>query len=462
MPIARDAQASAAMPKEPRNAPPRLDWLRIAFQVDLAPSALDEIRARASAERGGAIAVGAMEMSLARGRVPEKYVATNADLALVIDQHAQGGWNVTVQITALFLMRHQLSEAIALTRRVARSLGRVREERVRRIDLAVDVAGAELLDVSTETWMFPRGGGRLNVYEVGNDPDDDLAERVTFRKCGKQSRVTGLMFCPGSTIVGRIYDKRAELATRPADDSKTIAEFARLEVAGMMNGPVTRVEFQLQGAVLDDLKVNCPHKRATDCTCPPAFRDPDNLEDNIDSAWQYLTRRWLQRFVPDTATRRENCHIDPTWLLLQRVQFRHVAVPAKRGRRPGGATSRQALGTVISSLASSRRIRRIDRHGFDSVEAWVDSLTPRQAEQFVHDTFREIHVTQALHAAHDFLAEGERKNQSIHVIAKELARLVGDKSARAWSIDDEGRLDPVTWTAVTFVPIDSLPMTSAA
>ncbi|NDD30628.1 MAG: hypothetical protein EB084_20400, partial [Proteobacteria bacterium] len=125
-------------------------------------------------------------------------------------------------------------------------------------------------------------------------------------------------------------------------------EHARWRDAGWVEGqPVWRFEAQIRGEAATELNL-----RATRI-----------LEESLDPAWQYVTRKWLRLVDLGEATRRERAPVDPRWQLLQGVAFVHENVaPAVRQRRSrGGADAPQLLGTAVSYLARDGELAEIIR-----------------------------------------------------------------------------------------------------
>jgi hypothetical protein len=134
----------------------------------------------------------------------------------------------------------------------------------------------------------------------------------------------------------RVYDKLAEL-TAHNDEAKRAAEEEVWRRAGRDDdGPVSRVEFQLRGGVLDEL----------------SLRDPAQLGASLDRVWQYCVM-WVRLAIPESASRRARWKTDPRWEATRSVVFERPSEPARRIACRGGAGAAQVIGAMRSHLAGS-------------------------------------------------------------------------------------------------------------
>jgi hypothetical protein len=369
------------------------------------------------------VTIGSLRASLRRkrrGDLSDRWVFQTGDVRGLVDLTAREH-NVEVTASASFLATHTIDEAVQLLVDVARSFGKVSDCRVRRLDLAADFAGFPLRPELVERWMIPRRGKIGNYQPRREEGDDDTQEsppRRTFLDA--VGRVLGFTICAGGTCMARVYDKTAELEVRRLAGyvDKEAIEHARWssfvdwrEWHAPMVAPepawrpldehdrddhgkhacescksarrVTRVEFQLRGEALDDLDLRSPFavcgcgrrdKRIKVETqrCPGGARchSPHAipLASRVDELWQYLTTKWLrllsrERRILENGKleRADRVGDDPAWADVQGVAFTHLYAPAAtRIRRRGGASFEQALGAMLSTLAGTRQLQRIN------------------------------------------------------------------------------------------------------
>ncbi|HXK20886.1 MAG TPA: hypothetical protein VNG33_23910, partial [Polyangiaceae bacterium] len=297
----------------------RVDALVVAFKVAVEPAVNDELDERQSlADLAGAAEVkaGAARFAVKRSRSRDSFVLENADVRLVVDRRARGGWNVEVTVRAVYLATHSLADAIAMPRRLAASFGVVADARLRRFDLSGDFVGFELAPGDIERLQTTRSKAEQfavqdkDVAEVGTPLGRSLRE---YRDSGL--RVTGFAVSSGNPMMARIYDKTVELRL-PGREAKRDIEEARWRANGWDGvQTVVRVEFQHRGAFLDEIRL----------------RDPQRLEGAIDAVWQRDVR-WLTLIDVGSATRRCRCALDPRWEVVTGTIFSHVASPIARSR----------------------------------------------------------------------------------------------------------------------------------
>ena len=185
--------------------------------------------------------------------------------------------------------------------------------------------------------------------------------------------ITGFNISLKNPISGRIYDKTHELASL-GNIAKAVIEHAIWRQAGWNDTQqVTRVEFQHRGEFVDQI----------------GLRDPAALPERLDAIWRYDST-WARLIVPDSATRRHRCKLDPRWLVVQQVVFKHEALPVDRQTLArGGVSIAQLLGAMRSYLGacghlSPIRSLVIDGREVLDEEGYIDALTETQAKEFVY------------------------------------------------------------------------------
>lgn len=412
----RENSGTTSEGKAARSLGCRVDYLTIAFAVELHDDALRLLRQRSTHARefgGGSaefvIADLIAELRPSRDAGVDRWSIRNGDLRGKIGTREPGGWNVELHVRAAYLATHTLAQSIELCERAAAALGPVRARRIRRVDLCADFAGFDLTGELAERWMIPRRG-RLGDFRAEIDDLDDLGflpERRTFRDA--IGHVTGFTFCAGGVCSARVYDKTAELQLSGREEKRAI-ERARWschgwDVDAADPEQVTRVEYQLRGEALDDLDLRDPYRDRHG-------RDR-GLGDVLDPIWRYLTQKWLrllgasrEELLAGSRRRADRIPIDPRWRVVQATTFVHEhAQIAERCRRRGGATHEQALGAALSALAGAGRLPRIAIPS-GATEAQPTYEKPKEfAVSWVTSLLVDAYLTIAMEQADHFVAQ---------------------------------------------------------
>lgn len=384
----------------------RVDALVIAFALSPDPARLDYLAANAEEARDRGAAVLEFPEERLAFEVTKTLLATrvvfgNLDVRCQWDEHAAGGWNLTVTPCATYLATHTLAETIDLCRRVASCLGISNAERLRRVDLAADYQGFPLREMGQEALQTKRSrtvSFETEAKDVAETPDlDGYGSPVRVYRASDSS-ITGYVVSPGNTIMARLYDKSTELK-HPGREHKAELEHSIWRAHGWDGETyVTRVEFQLRGEVLDEIKL----------------RDPKDLPEKLDAVWQYCTR-WLRCIDLQTSTRRKRCALLPAWTLVQATRFRHPDAPVTRVRVRGGATCENMFGTLISYLGKSGRLKNLFR---GSVEAFVESLD-FEALDFVRQVLEQCFAE----AVKGYMAEMVNKHGWREAVSRALLKI---------------------------------------
>lgn len=255
-----------------------------------------------------------------------RYYLENADLRAVIDENPIGGCELEVTFRASFLATNSLETARAYVYAIATTLGVMREERLRRLDLSCDVSGWTFQDSDRRSFVKP-GRSAVTTFR-------ELAEEKSVLREHGDDRITGYTVSPGGPIMLRIYDKREQLAKKAPE--KTALEEAIWSSNGWSGkGSVARVEFQLRSEALRSFGIV----------------GAEGLESKLDALWQYLTRHWV-RIVEVDRSRLTRCKtLDNRWKLVQALAFTHQSAPAARRYDRGGASVQQALGGLLSFVS---------------------------------------------------------------------------------------------------------------
>jgi len=267
----------------------------------------------------------------------------------------QPGWTVEIVSYAAHLAEVGLQAAKLEAEKIARELGKVFDGRLRRIDLAADVAGWELRAKDRRAFVR-RSRVRTSIYAPGaHDLRAPVGNEARASATAHETRqITGFTVGRGD-VVARIYDKREELQL-DASKHKAPAEEARW-TAGGWDGQekITRVEFQLRGEALKELGA-----RSLDTVHDPVTGEIVPLHEHVPRMWA-SSLQWL-RLVERKKTRTgkkvplTRCPNDPRWDVLYSTSWGH-ARPIHRVRERGGASSAQALGSMLSVAAARGKLQ---------------------------------------------------------------------------------------------------------
>jgi hypothetical protein len=280
------------------------------------------------------------------------------------------GWTVEVIWYAQHIAERGISAIIEEGYAIARRFGYVLDERIRRIDLAADVAGFEIL---ADDWDNFVRRSRVKIYPFSKKPSGDdgfrqgdmmirEAELAALADTYAQSKIGGIRIGSGD-VVARVYDKNEELKQK-ATPEKIEAEKTRWRAGGWDGqAPIARVEFQIRGEALSELGA-----RRSSCV-DPQTGELTNLVHYIPRLWA-TCMQWLRLTRPTLSkqgrpipkTRRK---IDPRWAVLRGVTWNarmdridpwgnvEDLKPITRVRLRGGASAAQALGAVASMVAAT-------------------------------------------------------------------------------------------------------------
>jgi hypothetical protein len=322
------------------------------------------------------------------------------------------GWTLELVWYAQYLADRSLRSVIEESRDIAAGFGRVFEERVRRIDLAADVAGFKIRPNDRKK-LVTRSALRLDPKrssEVVLEEEDgcDATMHATRRA------ITGLTVGKGA-IMCRMYDKQEELRVRIEDangpqevrrfSDKQTKELARW-TAGGWNGkdPVSRVEFQIRGEALRELGVHT----ADDIVEPLVASGVVTAENGtiqVTERWKkkrpprvtgavygledYFPRLWSScidwtRLITREKTKKgkekqpTRCKLDPRWEILHNVKWNarvewtdRLVIDRHRERKP--VSSAQALGSMASLVAAREDLPLFD----EKPEAYADNASAK-------------------------------------------------------------------------------------
>lgn len=372
----------------PRIVHNRVDALVLAFRVTILDDTRTLLRRHAdvAAVHGRVAAhVADLDWELRAGSVPsvfnlrrDQHVrvridlnAAGATLTPSVDSlghaivEAQAGWTVELVAYAAHLASVGEREVFREMFEIARKLGRVHECRMRRIDFAADVNGWALRDKDRRAFVR-RSRVRTSIYSPAPDgydlraPATDKSVRASAT-AHETRQITGFTVGRGD-VVARIYDKREEL-NLDASKHKAPAEEERWKKGGWDGeSGITRVEFQIRGEALKELGARTILDDAG--TLAGAH---DESTGELMTLWDQIPRMWASmrlwlRLVERKKTRTgramplTRCPDDPRWAVLESASWgKAPAIHRKRER--GGASSAQALGSMLSVAAARGKLK---------------------------------------------------------------------------------------------------------
>lgn len=357
----------------------RVDSFVVAFRVQLSEEARRAlVRAAETARRHGrsAVRVASLDWEFKLGSASTVYnLRRDQHVRMRIDLEAAGavmtpttnalgeavidhepGWTVEIVFYAAHLACVGVVAAKSEAEKLARDLGDVFDARLRRLDLAADVAGWALRAKDRRAFVR-RSRVRTSIFAHAphghNLRAPAPAELRASATAYETRQITGFSVGRGD-VVARVYDKREELQL-DASRHKAPAEEARWREGGWDGQEkITRVEFQLRGEALKELGA-----RSLDTVHDPATGEITELGDYLPRIWSTCLM-WLRLVKREkTRTGRDKpltrCPDDPRWQVLRTASWGD-APPIRRKRERGGASSSQALGSVLSVAAARGKL----------------------------------------------------------------------------------------------------------
>jgi hypothetical protein len=352
-------------PMAPTVVQNRVDWVTLAYRVQILPAFVQELEERSLVARKhgrAALVWGNVIGQLSYSRTARTYHVKNADYVMRIDLCAPGrtegkdgdepGWTVEVVWSGQAMADQDVDAVIRATRKLAASCavdGRVWESRLRRLDLCADVAGWEI-DEEQASRVVKRPRALRTTHPRKCEGEVPAAE-IAPVSVHTRREIEGLTIGAGGDVVCRVYDKPEELKKK--GEELTAAERARWTRGGWDGeAPVMRVEYQLRGAVLRELGLRDPDK-PYEPTTGQIFR---TVSEVLDRVWLWALG-WA-RLAKNDNERPARRTTDPIWVLLAGVRFSKKAPAAAHGRVRvrGGATHEQLLGCALSVLGARGKL----------------------------------------------------------------------------------------------------------
>lgn len=383
----------------------RVDWLTLAYRLEGVDWPALDLRATEARELACPVAwagrVGGYVLALQPSSRAGRIQWATGDAHGMVCRSAAGGWVLEVVVRPIVLALHGLAGAVDLAQRIAETFGAVAATRVRRVDLATDWQGWEFFEDELRRWV---AWSTTRVTEHAKFSEHDQADVSDAGELAAEvSATTGY---PSGVVVGRgnllcrIYDKTRELAVKRARDKEEL-EHAVWKANGWDGSArMVRVEFQLRGAALDELKI----------------RDPKKLLALLDPVWQYCTRRWLRCAVPDTASRRARWETDERWEAVRAVTWVAPTGVAVRVRRRGTVTVGHVLGVCRSYLAGLGKLEADPRFPAGGEREAARALSACDRETILHDLLWAL-FRDAFHAAGRDLTEEHGQVEALARIA---------------------------------------------
>lgn len=369
---------SAAVRLAPVLVGARVDWLEVAFRVDLSDKSRKLLQRRAVVARreetGAGIVLALRPFKMAPPRIEGLWRLQNEVCRVEVNEKAPGGdehtpgWTVRCTFSGTSLLATGWRTAIEEAWHIAKGVGVVVEARFGRLDLCADVAHYGLSPddrlsfvkqrrVSSRS-MFHDGKPKVRRKKrTGTSGEVQQTESVSWvvdgRKIFDEEQATHvMMWASGDTFTGftignretvscRIYDKLVQLRTQ-ATDSR-LAEFGWWQGQGWDGkAPVTRVEFQVSGEALVELSMRLPVRGEAGAAVHVGL-----FGACLDGLWAYCSQKWLR------LVRRGERTLLPKWREVQRAVFVAASEPRERHRRRGAASAAQAEGALLSLVAST-------------------------------------------------------------------------------------------------------------
>lgn len=187
----------------------------------------------------------------------------------------------SVQISSRLLTDSGMEASVDYLDSIIRTFGPVVETKVSRLDICCDfVTGVGFGEVAEVAWL----------------------SRSNKRNCYTEAeKFTGYVFGQGSPLSARLYDKTLEIEKSKKDYLRDLWWMDGWD----RTSKVWRLEFQIRREVLVELGIY-------------SYLD---LQDRLQSLWQYATRNWLRLVLPGKDKTRSRWPNHPLWDVLQAANF---------------------------------------------------------------------------------------------------------------------------------------------
>lgn len=328
----------------------------------------------------------------------------------------EGGWTIEIVFYAQWLADVGLDAALREADAIASLCGEVHEKRLRRADLCADIEGWAIKEDDVRHLVKrPRARWQKEYGDVAIGSDGvaralppsqqgakkERAEEVRAQDFGRgaleRRQITGLSVGRGGAMMSRIYDKRVELER---DDARRAVEEARWKAEGWDGKTcVTRIEFQIRGAVIGEFGLRDP-ERALDVETALDDRgrvrvvghrvatDEDGcvlgLVDRLDWLWRscldWVRLVKLERTAGGRLKPASRLPDDERWAFLRTVAFASARAPhpIKRFRVRAAASAAMGLGVALAQAGRDGQLERLEeRSGAYDEETALELLRAR-------------------------------------------------------------------------------------
>lgn len=375
----------------------RVDALVCAWKVNLnadACNALDTCADPLNGSTSRGLNIGGVSWSLKPSRNSTRIALERDGVRGIYDPTGPNGWNLELVARSTYLAQSPLGRTIGELDDLAACWGEVEERRLRRFDMAADFTGWPLrsddhLRIVKTRCRTARIASFMESLERKHGKKGTAGGMRTY--WASADRVTGYVVAPGNPVMLRIYDKCAELRMLQDEIKKLATEGVWSQKGWIPGEPVTRVEFQLRGPVLDELKA----------------RDPYDLPDKLQPIWRYLAGagKATKPGDPDSGWIRlkgKTREIDPRWKCLRGLDWSGPETVAERTRQRSAVPFRAALGNVLSYLGGRGALAGIGGPDMPDVDPYLlDSAPAHERERVIRRVMKEI--------ARSFETEGVRE-----------------------------------------------------
>ncbi len=230
------------------------------------------------------------------------YVLTSGDITLLLSSRSSDSQipNIKIEIGSIS-SQDNLFQNYSLILAWLKVYGiTVEKEIISRVDISVDCIGTKIksLDICNQDKWISRAR-KFSVYY-------------------ENRKITGIMLGKGQ-IALRIYDKSYELQ-KDLIKSNFFQKLWKIPTdLDLKDIPVTRIEFQFRRSFLKELAI-------------PVTNIQD-LKKNIDSLWQYSTKKWARfskNIVDRNSRNQDKAKTAKIWKKIQNIVFNFPSLPNKR------------------------------------------------------------------------------------------------------------------------------------
>lgn len=363
----------------------RVDALVCAWKLEPTAATLQALDRCHDDSRGAgrvAVELGGVQWSVRPSRQQSRYLLERGPVRGCIDLREE--WNCELIARSTYLATTPLPVAVTELQTMAGEIGNVLGTRLRRFDLAADFAGWPLRQTDVTRLVKTRcRTARVASFRPDVIADGEQVRSRTYRAAAEL--ITGHVVAPGNPLMLRCYDKVAELKIGQNAAKREIEHSVWKQAGWDGDQGVTRIEFQLRGQVLDELKL----------------RNPQRLGESLQPVWNALVGvgTAVDRTDPRSGwirLRGVKRPIDPRWRRLRELDWTGPQYVAPRVRLRNAVPLRAALGNVLSYLGGQGVLEQalaelpdVDPHQLDAAPAAVRERVIRDVLAAIAGTFAE-------------------------------------------------------------------------